>query len=456
MSPWVWIAGLFSPRAQPAPPQVLAPYITPNYPPSELRGLIKLQDIQAGQLFGPGGSAEDRGLQQGAVWNSITLLGDSVGQVPRHVFRRDSEGIRVRLRNHPVSRVVRHPSPNMSGFTFWRSITMHVAGWGNGYAIIHRDGAGSVSELELIHPARVDIDELSDGSLRYRVQPVQTLGSRQVAVEQPERPPRIIAAADMLHILDKSFDGKIGVSAIRVHAITVGAAAAQEEYAAQFFGKAPRISGVLETDKALGVPETKSLRERFKSLFSRGGEHEGSVAVLTNGLKFKELTTVSPVDADYVNGRKLSTAEIAALFRVPTTFLNQLDAATYNNVANLSLGFVRFTLTPLMVNIEDELNRKVVRERDRDSVFVEHQAAALLRSTVKERFEAYQIALSAGFVTGNEVRALENLAPLDGLDDARVPLNMAPATEADEPAPPPESEEEEEEEIRLSYLRPLL
>lgn len=401
------------------------------------------------------GSVEEKSFEQGAVWDVITLLGDSVAQVPRHVFRRNDDNVRTRLRNHPVARVLRQPNEQMTEFTYWRTMTMLLCGWGNAYSVIHRDGAGSVESLELIHPQRVDIEELSDGSLRYKVNPVTTVMGTTVAVRtdtpRPEIPVRVISDREMFHVVGNSFDGKIGVSPLRLHALSIESAGNQEKYAAFYYANAPRMSGVLETDKALGIPETKALRERFHELFSRGAAQEASVAVLTNGLKFNALTTVNPADADYVNSRKLSTAEIAAIYRVPTTFLNQLDAATYDNVLNLSLGFVRYTLTPYFKNIEDELERKLIRPRDQGDIFVEHQASALLRSTAKERFDAYRIALAAGFLTGNEVRALENLGPLDGLDEARVPLNMAPATEAD--LPDEDNDPAPDETIRMSLLR---
>lgn len=430
------------------------------FDPQEIRDLTPLQDLTA-DFFGRPSSREDAAMRQNAVWDCVTLLGDSVAQVPRHVFRRLEDGQRLRLRNHPVARVLRNPNPNMSSFTYWRTTTMHLVGWGNAFSVITRDAAGSVVRLDPIHPARVDIEELSDGSFRYVVNPEASLLTGRVAVRSPVPRPELavirVSSEDMLHIVDKTFDGRIGVSPLRLHALSIQSAQNQEDYSAAYYKNAPRMSGFVETDRALGVPETKLLRDRFKELFSRGAVHEASIAILTNGLKFNPLTTVNPADADYVNSRKLSTAEIAAIFRVPTTFLNQLDAATYDNVLNLSLGFVRFTLTPYFRNIEEELGRKLIRARDRSEIFVEHQAAALLRSTVKERYEAYRIALAAGFLTGNEVRSLENLPPLEGLDEPRVPLNTAPASEANTPGEdePDEDEDEPDETIRMSLLRGL-
>ena len=46
----------------------------------------------------------------------------------------------------------------------------------------------------------------------------------------------------------------------------------------------------------------------------------------------------------------------------------------------------------------------------------------LIRCTIKERFEAYQIAIASGFKTRNEVRYLEGDDALDGLDMINIGL----------------------------------
>lgn len=458
-----FLAGLFGRRAgaeTPSPPRALAArsqafgdqleLASRNAP--EFRSI--LTDRRQLEAFVAGGEqnlTESRALRQAAVWACVTLVGDTAAQVPLKVFRRDSEtNARTPLRNTPTAHVLRDPDPRRyTEFQFRRTLAMHVAGWGNGYAIIHRGGAGAVQTLELVHPGQVDIDELSDGAFRYRVHGARSTGPGvSVSVQGPGQPVRVIEQEDMLHVPGYAFDARVGLSVIRAHAVAIDSSEAQAEYVNTFYREAPRMSGVLETEKALKETEIGDLRERFTQFFRRGGSQEGRAAVLTNGLKFVALTPVNPADADYVNSRKLSTAEIASIFRVPTTFLNQLDAATYDNVNGLSVGFVRYTMTPVFRNLEAEYLRKLVRARDQGSIVIEHIAAGLLRSTIDERFSAYQSALSAGWMTGNEVRALENLAPLEGLDEPRVPLNSEPASGAGD-----QTEDEPEVVPRFSVLQ---
>ncbi|MGL5244544.1 MAG: phage portal protein, partial [Sarcina sp.] len=51
---------------------------------------------------------------------------------------------------------------------------------------------------------------------------------------------------------------------------------------------------------------------------------------------------------------------------------------------------------------------------------------AILRSDIKTRFESYRIAIQNGFMTSNEVRALEEKEALEGGDQLLVNGNMLP------------------------------
>ena len=85
----------------------------------------------------------------------------------------------------------------------------------------------------------------------------------------------------------------------------------------------------------------------------------------------------------------------------------------------MGIGFVKYTLQRHLVKIEQELNRKLWPSRER--YFVEINTAGLERGDYKTRVSGYRTALGrAGerpWMTVNEVRRLENLAPWEDGDD---------------------------------------
>ena len=66
--------------------------------------------------------------------------------------------------------------------------------------------------------------------------------------------------------------------------------------------------------------------------------------------------------------------------------------------------FVRFTLRPLAIKIEEAMSTLLPRGQRATFNF-----DAVLRADTRTRYEAHEIALRAGFMTVEEIRALEGL-----------------------------------------------
>ena len=89
----------------------------------------------------------------------------------------------------------------------------------------------------------------------------------------------------------------------------------------------------------------------------------------------------------------------------------------------ITIGFVRYTLKPHLVRWEEELNRKLFR---RAGPFVEFEISGLLRGDAKAQADYYKAALGGpgsgpGWMSVNEIRSLQNLAPIDGADKPFYP-----------------------------------
>jgi len=56
--------------------------------------------------------------------------------------------------------------------------------------------------------------------------------------------------------------------------------------------------------------------------------------------------------------------EVARIFGIPSHMLMAMDKATFNNIEVMSLDFVKNTLRPICVMLEQEFNRKLFTERE--------------------------------------------------------------------------------------------
>lgn len=101
-----------------------------------------------------------------------------------------------------------------------------------------------------------------------------------------------------------------------------------------------------------------------------------------------------------------------------------LSKANYSNVDALDRAFAKYSLAPWLINIEQALSAKLLGPRQRNSYFIEHDLNGLLRGDYETRARGYQAAVYTGWLSPNDVRRLENLAPRPGGDEYLQPSNL--------------------------------
>lgn len=113
---------------------------------------------------------------------------------------------------------------------------------------------------------------------------------------------------------------------------------------------------------------------------------------------------------DAENEAKANASElnkIAAIFGVPVSIIN--GGANEEDKFN----FINFTILPLLATIEASLNRDLLLEREQGKYYFAFDTKELLKGNLKERFEAYQIAIKNNIMSMDEVRDLENMPRLN-------------------------------------------
>ena len=357
-------------------------------------------------------------MQMSAVYACIRLLSETVAQLPLNIRKHTKDGSELATW-HPLYPVLHDtPNPWMTSFGWRNTVMSHLVGWGNGYTFIVRNQKGEARALLPLLPDRTN-PVLIDNVLTYQTQinqrPLEAL---------PE---------DVLHIPGLAFDGLIGQSPIALHREAIGLGLAAQTFGAKLFGSGSLLSGVLKhpgrlkrkADKPNDPTPVERLRKQWHELYG-GLDNAASVAVLEEGMDFQQLG-IPPVDAQFIEGRKFQIADIGRIFNVPSPLINDLDRATFSNISELYIGFLRYTITPWIVRWEQELNRKLFPGSH--TYYVKFNLQGLLRGTLKERAEYYKTAVVNGWLSRNEVRELEDLNRVDGLDEYLQPLNMGSGQE---------------------------
>lgn len=174
----------------------------------------------------------------------------------------------------------------------------------------------------------------------------------------------------------------------------------------------------------LSAAEVEAMRTAWSS--ARAKKH-GSVAFANKAVDVEQLGAAA--EHLLINGRNQATLQIARALGLPGWALDavaQGSSLSYSNQASRNRELLD-ALSPYLESIEGHL-----------SLFLPHGTEAkfnteeLLKEDTKTRFETYAVALNAGFLTKDEVRARENLEPLP---EEEIPV---PATVPAPPVPEPE------------------
>lgn len=379
-----------------------------------------------------------------ALYACVRIISENVSMLPIHLYRKttkDDRQYRQLADNLPLYNTL-HNKPNrwQTPLEFKELMTAFAVMRGNGYAEIISSGANSVAELIPLHPDRVTPFKAPNNTIAYAYQP-----------ETGER--RILLKDEVLHLRGLGFDGITGHDPISLSAEALGISIAAERFGGTYFGNGTVVGGVLEHPSVLGDEAYASLKKEFEDRHQGVGNSHKPV-ILEEGMKWQSVG-IEPEKAQFLETRKFQVTEIARMFRVPPHMLADLDRATFSNIEHQSIEFVTQTLMPWLTRWEEAIKRDLMSDSLAKSVYAKFQVKALLKGDTKARFEAYQMAAggNAPWMDRNEIRALEDLNPKEGLDEMLTPLNMgAQMGGAEEESQQSAPKQDNETENKLSLL----
>ena len=166
----------------------------------------------------------------------------------------------------------------------------------------------------------------------------------------------------------------------------------------------------------------KHLKDSFQEQH-QGLSNAHKPMILEKGLKWSNIS-MSAEDAQFLDTRKFQLEEICRIFRVPLHMLQNTDRATFNNIENLGMGFVNYSLVPYLTRIEQRINNGLVSKEKRGQFYAKFNVGALLRGDMKSRYESYATGINWGILSPNECRDLEERNPREGGDVYLTPMNM--------------------------------
>lgn len=368
--------------------------------------------------YGPslsGVSVTEHGaLTSAAVWRAINLTASTVASLPLKVFKDGPSGFRV---EQDKSLFTDPMYPEVTWFEGIETLTASMLLYGNGYGLkIWNEAGTQIARLLPLDPGTVGI---------RRVDPTDENPSgklfRLVGLSEE------LTSFEVMHLPGLSFDGLAGLPVIGYAKETIGAAIAAEQVAAKMFDSGLLTGGILQAEADMSDEQAEQAKQRWREKTS-GLVRSYEVALLSAGWKFIP-TQIPPEQAQWIESRHFSIAEIARVFGMPPALLFEYGDTGNVEADKLGAQWLRFGLNSLLRRIEHRLSMHLLPR----GTFCEFTREGLLQGNPKEQAEIYSLAVDK-WMTVNEIRALQNLPPLPGGNEISKPAPpMAPPVK-DEPS----------------------
>lgn len=346
------------------------------------------------------------------VWRAANLIADTVAALPQKAYA-DAPGGLTKV---VPSMLLDQPSYPHTRIETWSSMILDLVLNGNAFAIIAaRDDSGRPTAIIPIPACSVGVRRTALGTIEY---------SYSGSAYDGGPPGGTYGANEVLHIRGPHQPGDLrGYGVIEMHLRTLNLADNLTEQSQDISKGIP--SGVLKSlNPDLTADEAADLKSKWLD-----SQRTRTVAVLNSSTEFEPLAW-NPTDAQLLETRKFSLVEIALIFGIPPHFLAaENGSGTYTNVQQEALSLVKYSLQGFISRIEQALTQLLP-----PGVRVKLSLDALLRADTLTRYQAHSLALTSGWITPNEVRALEDLPPLpEGGDKPYRQADTPPAP--DNPGP---------------------
>jgi hypothetical protein len=363
--------------------------------------------VWPGDEYGPtwaGASVDARSsLQLLTVYGCVRLITDSIATLPLGVFRK----VDGTPKAETVPAWLVTPTVGLSRTAWMTQVLSSLLLHGNAYIGVKRNDQGSLIELVVLDPCRVQVDREGgalvvhvDGrTVPYQVLhiPGLMLPGRMWGSRRSRRPASRSAWAWRRRSTGRGSSGRAPPSRASSKCPANCRPASRRRW--------PRC----------GDGAMRARRRRICRACSRAAPSGCRRASRTN-----RHSSLRP--AGY------TAAEIAGqMFLLDPSDLGipmpSGPNQTYANLEQRNLRRVQVALLPWIVRVEEALSGLLPQPR-----YVKLNVAGLLRADLKTRFESYAIGISNKFMVPNQARAFEEWEPLPGGDKvADIPKPAAPS-----------------------------
>ena len=377
---------------------------------STLEGLIQNYVDTYGML--PTASPYQGFMSIPGAWRASVLLSDLFGETPWHTYRLGPDGNEVRTpRNAPI---LESPAGSREDPVVVRASWMLDYIWqGNMIGVYATRAPNGLPTSILPWPASLTgIRDVIDGDGTGGIP-----GRRQYLIGT-----RVLDERDVFHVKGPCAPADLrGMGVIEVGLTALRLARELGTQAGSIAG-----AGVPTGTLSSSNPEAPKADLVAAKAAWIAAQRTRTVAALGPNIEFTPVAW-NPEEMQLVEARKFSLTELELLFGLPVGWLGGATSSrTYSNIEQDAVNLIKFsTLAGAYARCQSKFTSLIPRGQS-----AKPNRDAQLKSDTLTRYQAHTIALgNRAWATPNEIRGIENMAPVDGGDTLAAQASDVGATD---------------------------
>lgn len=353
--------------------------------PQEKRELSYVSCNASGALPFFGFNNQYSAMNLSAVYRATELISNSIASLPIKILVDDDSG-KNEAEKHPLNYVFSERNANnlISKFTLIKLLVQSVILRGNGFALIERSKDGTPTNLRFLEANDVIINYSKErNELFYDVPLVK----------------KRVSPMDMIHLVMFTYDGIKGLSVLQNAARSLQIAQSSENAANNYFSNGGKLDGILKVDGPVSKQQREDIRNAWNETYTANGS---GIAILQGNMNYQAVQ-LSAKESQMLESRQFSVQDIARFFGVSPVLLGDLSKASFSTLEAVQNDFLVHCLQPYITMIENELDRKLLKQSEINLSIV-LDTNEILRTDKQAQSQYYTALINSGVLSINEAR----------------------------------------------------
>lgn len=329
---------------------------------------------------------KEKALTLPSVSSAVDFISSSIASMPVKLYKYKNGKVEEQEKDTRVQLLNGDTGDMLDAFQMKKALVMDYLLDKGGYCYIQKS-RNEVTALKYVKPEFVS----------YSIDPNPLHKNYTIYVYSNTYKPY-----EFIKLLRNTDNGAYGTSTINEVSKALETAYSTLIYQLGLVKSGGNKKGFIKSQRKLGQEEINILKQAWNNLYKSNSEN---VVVLNNGLEFQESSN-SSVEMQMSENRKTLNDEINSIFHIKENFYDTFKEAIY----------------PIVKAFETQLNNNLLLEKEKKNMFFEFDVKEIIKANIEERYSAYKTAKETGFMTLNEIRKMENMEYVEGLDVVNVGL----------------------------------